>query len=206
MVDFPSNSHLQFDFLFTMTGLNFGRGTRELVLQQLRHLRTAASRHRCGGTESQIAHGHPKLPATVLDGARACRCRTSGRYPKLSSATGRRHLHQYRDQGPTGSRRHPADLVIHGCSRPHLIIACINFVNLSTAKSANRAREVGMRKVVGAFRGQLVRQFLTESVLFSVLSFAGGMVLAWWLLPLFNQLSERSLTFPWQEGWFFHSW
>jgi putative ABC transport system permease protein len=59
-----------------------------------------------------------------------------------------------------------------------LVIACINFINLSTAKSANRAREVGLRKVVGSHRPGLVNQFLTESVLFSVLSFILGLLVA----------------------------
>jgi putative ABC transport system permease protein len=84
-----------------------------------------------------------------------------------------------------------------------LIIACINFINLSTAKSANRAKEVGIRKVVGSFRSSLVKQFLTESMLFSFLSFALGILLAVLLLPYFNTLSAKSLSLPWQEWWLF---
>ena len=80
-----------------------------------------------------------------------------------------------------------------------LIIACINFVNLSTAKSANRAKEVGLRKVVGSHRGNLVRQFLTESLLFSFFSFVIGIFLTVLLLPYFNELSGKSLEFPWSE-------
>jgi len=82
-----------------------------------------------------------------------------------------------------------------------LAIACINFINLSTAKSANRAKEVGLRKVVGSHRIHLVRQFLTESVLFSVLSFALGILIAILLLPYFNLLSAKSLTIPWTAWW-----
>jgi putative ABC transport system permease protein len=82
-----------------------------------------------------------------------------------------------------------------------LIIACINFINLSTAKSANRAKEVGLRKVVGSHRINLVFQFLVESILFSVLSFIIGILLAAVLLPLFNTLSAKSLTMPWNEWW-----
>ena len=67
-----------------------------------------------------------------------------------------------------------------------LLIACINFINLSTARSANRAKEVGLRKVVGSYREQLMSQFLTESVLFSVISFLIGMQLAVLFLPLFQ--------------------
>src|SRR5665213_554879 len=82
-----------------------------------------------------------------------------------------------------------------------LMIACINFINLSTAKSANRAKEVGLRKVIGSSRSSLVKQFLTESLLYSFLSFALGIVLAWALLPYFNTLSGKSLTIPWFAWW-----
>lgn len=83
-----------------------------------------------------------------------------------------------------------------------LLIACINFINLSTAKSANRAKEVGLRKVVGSHRANLVNQFLTESLLFSALSFVIGILLAWALLPYFNIVANKSLALPWKEWWF----
>jgi putative ABC transport system permease protein len=82
-----------------------------------------------------------------------------------------------------------------------LIIACINFINLSTAKSANRAKEVGLRKTVGSFRSNIINQFLIESLLFSFLSFALGLLLAWLFLPYFNVLAAKSLSFPWREWW-----
>ena len=82
-----------------------------------------------------------------------------------------------------------------------LLIAIINFINLSTAKSANRAKEVGLRKVVGSIRSNLVNQFLTESLLFSLLSFVLGLLLASVLLPYFNQLTAKSLSFPWDAWW-----
>ncbi len=82
-----------------------------------------------------------------------------------------------------------------------LILACINFINLSTAKSANRAKEVGLRKVVGSLRGSLVWQFLTESLLFSFLSFSLAILLAVVLLPYFNELSAKSLAIPWSAPW-----
>ena len=82
-----------------------------------------------------------------------------------------------------------------------LVIACINFINLSTAKSANRAKEVGLRKVVGSHRISLVNQFLTESVLFSVLSFILGLLIAILLLPYFNTLAAKSLAIPWTAWW-----
>jgi putative ABC transport system permease protein len=74
-----------------------------------------------------------------------------------------------------------------------LLIACVNFMNLSTARSANRAREVGIRKVSGSTKGHLIIQFLTESILLSLLSLVLALGIAVLLLPMFNQLAGKSL-------------
>jgi putative ABC transport system permease protein len=75
-----------------------------------------------------------------------------------------------------------------------LLIACVNFMNLSTARSQRRAREVGMRKVMGALRGSLMLQFLGESMLLSVLSLMLALALTQAFLPIFNTLAERQLS------------
>jgi len=75
-----------------------------------------------------------------------------------------------------------------------LLIAGINFMNLSTALSGQRAREVGLRKTVGALRSQLVIQFLSEALLLSFISLFIGVVVAWVLLPLFNDLAGKSIS------------
>ncbi|HMI60387.1 MAG TPA: ABC transporter permease, partial [Puia sp.] len=67
-----------------------------------------------------------------------------------------------------------------------LIIACINFMNLSTARSVKRAKEVGLRKVVGSTRGPLIGQFLSEAILFSFLALIVSVALLYFLLPAFN--------------------
>jgi putative ABC transport system permease protein len=74
-----------------------------------------------------------------------------------------------------------------------LIIACINFMNLATARSGKRAREVGVRKVMGAARGSLVRQFIGESVMMSAISVLIGLLLMLLLLPFFNELVQKQL-------------
>ncbi|PWU04436.1 MAG: cell division protein FtsX [Bacteroidetes bacterium] len=74
-----------------------------------------------------------------------------------------------------------------------LLIACVNFMNLSTARSANRAREVGIRKVAGSTKGNLVIQFLTESILLSLFSLVLALAIAILLLPMFNELAGKSL-------------
>lgn len=83
-----------------------------------------------------------------------------------------------------------------------LLLAIINFINLSTAKSANRAKEVGLRKTIGAFKNSLVNQFLTESVMFSMISFVLGVLLAWGLLPFFNEIASKNIELPWTDWWF----
>jgi putative ABC transport system permease protein len=74
-----------------------------------------------------------------------------------------------------------------------LIIACINFMNLSTARSEKRAREVGVRKVIGARRSWLIIQFLGESVLMSVLALLLGVFMVYFLLPVFNDITGKQL-------------
>ena len=76
-----------------------------------------------------------------------------------------------------------------------LLIAIINFTTLSIGRSAGRAREVGIRKVIGSNRKQLVGQFLAESILLSFISVVIGLGIAWFLLPFFNELSGRNLSF-----------
>jgi putative ABC transport system permease protein len=74
-----------------------------------------------------------------------------------------------------------------------ITIACINFMNLATAQSTSRAREVGIRKIVGSTRGSLIRQFLFESVMVSLISLVLAMVLIQLILPTFNQLTQKEL-------------
>jgi len=81
-----------------------------------------------------------------------------------------------------------------------LIIACINFVNLTTAKSAERAKEVGIRKVAGAEKFQLIRQFIGESVLLCLVAFVITVVLSILLIPLFNHLAGKTIS----TGFFQH--
>ncbi len=75
-----------------------------------------------------------------------------------------------------------------------LIIACINFMNLSTARSANRAKEVGIRKVLGSIKSQLIGQFIAESVVITLISGVIGIGLSLVLLPFFNDLADREMV------------
>ena len=74
-----------------------------------------------------------------------------------------------------------------------LIIACINFMNLSTARSAGRAKEVGLRKALGSLRGQMIGQFIAESILYSLVAVVLALIACYYLLPSFNLLSGKEL-------------
>ncbi|MGH7493666.1 MAG: ABC transporter permease [bacterium] len=83
-----------------------------------------------------------------------------------------------------------------------LLIACINFMNLATARSANRAKEVGLRKVAGSDRGQIIKQFLGESILLALLATIIALVLVQTLLPWFNEMAGKHLYVSLANGWF----
>ncbi|MGZ3822001.1 MAG: FtsX-like permease family protein, partial [Mucilaginibacter sp.] len=80
-----------------------------------------------------------------------------------------------------------------------LILACINFMNLSTARSEKRAKEVGIRKAIGSVRMQLIGQFLSESLLMAMLAFGFSLLLTQLSLPFFNELSGKQISVLWSQ-------
>jgi len=85
--------------------------------------------------------------------------------------------------------------ILSGIAVLILLIACINFINLTVARSLKRAKEIGIRKVIGSYRRQLILQFLGESLILSLLAFVLSIFLANVLLPFFNEVSNKSLSF-----------
>jgi len=83
-----------------------------------------------------------------------------------------------------------------------LLIACINFVNLTTARSEKRAKEVGVRKAIGSGRRDLVLRFLAESFLLTLFSFAGALILVQLVLPAFNALTQTKIRIPYENPLF----
>lgn len=110
--------------------------------------------------------------------------------------------------GPSGAgftnQRDPMYLyLLGGIAVLILLIACFNFMNLSIGQASRRFREIGMRKVVGARRIQLVLQFWIEAICLSVLALALGIMFAEMLLPIFNHLADTSLTLTYARDWTF---
>ena len=83
-----------------------------------------------------------------------------------------------------------------------LLLACINFMNLNTARYQNRGKEVGIRKAIGSLRSQLVSQFLSESFLYAFASFFVSLAVVSIVLPWFNTMSGKALMIPWENIWF----
>ncbi|QDK79062.1 FtsX-like permease family protein [Spirosoma sp. KCTC 42546] len=83
-----------------------------------------------------------------------------------------------------------------------LLLACINFMNLSTARSQKRAKEVGIRKAIGSQRGQLIGQFFSESFLVVALSFGLSLAFVWFILPYFNEVADKQLVMHWTDARF----
>ena len=83
-----------------------------------------------------------------------------------------------------------------------LLLACINFMNLSTARSEKRAKEVGIRKAVGSLRSQLISQFFSESLLVVTFAFMISLFLATVFLPFFNEVADKKMSMLWFNPWF----
>jgi putative ABC transport system permease protein len=112
------------------------------------------------------------------------------------------HLYPFADGGVTDNK--PVRMVwlvgTVGCFV--LLLACINFINLSTARSGKRAKEVGIRKTIGSRRWQLVFQFFSESLLIVFFSYLLACILVSIFLPWFNDLSGKAMDMPWLDGYF----
>ncbi len=188
MADLPSNSHLQFDFVMPFVLLEWG-GQR---------LDQWGNNSYYTYVELTEAADPVAVNEKIRDfiGKHNTGSTTSLHLQKLSS------IHLDPD--------YIADIAGHGDIRYIiifsltaflvLVIACINFMNLATARSGNRAREVGMRKVTGAYRTDILRQFLSESVLYALVAFVLALGIAILLLPAFSNLSGKSLALNFSGG------
>ncbi|MDX1637313.1 MAG: FtsX-like permease family protein [Balneolaceae bacterium] len=105
------------------------------------------------------------------------------------------HLYSHHNDELAPNSRAVYVYIFSGIALAILLIACINFVNLSTARSAERAREVGVRRALGGYRGQLIGQFLTESVILAVAALVVSLMLVQWVMPLYRELSGKPFTF-----------
>lgn len=198
MKDMPSNAHFGYDILLSMDNVDYGFGnflshnfTTYIVLQK--------------GTDPKVFNTFFSsiLNKYVLPQAKSFlqiknmeEFEKSGNQLKyeLMPVT---KIHLYSDRFPELSPNGDIQnvYIFSAVALFILLIACINFMNLSTARSANRAKEVGIRKVLGSERKTLIWQFLTESVLVAIIGLVIALGITFLTLPFFNDVSTKSLQF-----------
>lgn len=206
MEDFASNSHLDYDFLITLTDVEFSPGeqTRWIQSNYFTYVVLQEGTNPGAFGDKMAAHIIKKyLKPALKEGGFAM-------WETIEDSTGISlqaltdiNLHSGMIPFEASSRNDVKIIWIFGIVAIFiLVIASINFVNLSTAKSINRAKEVGMRKVIGAVRGHLIGQFLMESVIITLFAFLVGGILSVLLLPYFHQMSGIDLVIPWSNPLF----
>ena len=204
MENFPQTSHLQYDFLLTLTAMEFGKGEQnnwdDYNYPDYILVRPGTDIARLEDKISRDITQNYFLPVMQKEGVKDID-KLIKQFSLHLQPISDINLYSYDIDDETAHGDIRFIWLFGAVAGFILIIACINFINLSTAKSANRAKEVGLRKVVGSHRGGLINQFLIESLLYSFLSFIIGVLLAWVLLPYFNTLAGKSLTIPWGEWW-----
>ncbi|MDP9078517.1 MAG: ABC transporter permease [Bacteroidota bacterium] len=195
--DMPRQSHLHFNLIKAMSGLPESRGTEWTSVNYLTYilLHKGFTEHDLDGYLRQATkkYAEPELMQYIHSSI----ADLEGKGDHFRFATmpiTKIHLYSpiTNEVEPSGNVQYVYIFIIIAAFI--LLIACVNFMNLSTARSAGRAREVGVRKVLGSNRETLIYQFLTESTLTSFISLCIALFIAALLLPYFNQLSGKQIT------------
>jgi putative ABC transport system permease protein len=196
--DIPSQSHFNFDLFLPMTENEDSRSSDEWLSNNYNTyllLHEGADPHRL---ESKFGGMILKYIAPLLKSAVNMSMddfTKGGGYVRFSmTPLTAIHLHSNKESelGANGSMQYV--YIFSAIAAFILLIACVNFMNLSTARSSNRVKEVGVRKVLGSLRPQLIFQFIMESTLISLISMILALLIAWALLPYFNQLAAKEMT------------
>ena len=196
--DIPHNSHFHFDFIFSMLNVEYGFGN------YLSHNFYTYLLLKPGTNYKAFEKNFPTyIDKYVLPQAKQImQIKSMDEFAKAGnkieySLMPLTSIHLYSDLFPELSTNGNIQYVyiFSAVALFILLIACINFINLSTARSSKRAKEVGIRKVLGTQRKALVRQFLTESTLTAVIAMAIAIGVARVVLPYFNDLSGKEMSF-----------
>ncbi|MFH1194902.1 MAG: ABC transporter permease [bacterium] len=196
--DIPSNSHIKFDYLFSMSSLGYDWGnylSSNFFTYLLLKDGTDYKEFEKNLEEYIVKYSWP-YAKTLMPVKNIEQFRKAGnRYEHSLTPLTDIHLYSNRttELSTNGSIQYV--YIFSAIALFILLIACINFMNLTTARSANRAREVGIRKVLGTERKKLISQFLSESVMLAFLSMIFAIVLMYLLIPLFNSVSGKNFVF-----------
>ncbi len=206
--DIPSNTHFAADFLLSLNGNGeIANGPRYWAMdnnfQTYLLLKEGTNKEDFASKFADYSRAKISLTAQQIMGTTIEEIEATGQYARY-------HLqeipdiHLYSDLSvelaPNGSIQYV--WIFSAIALFILLIACINFMNLSTARSSNRAREIGMRKILGSRRAGLIQQFLSESTLIAALAVVLALQLAVLALPWYNELAGQELTMPWASPLF----
>ena len=186
----PSNSHFTFDFLLSMASLTHPQ--RESWIQWNQFYTYLLLKENVSPQTVEA-----KIPAVLQKGMGA---EAAARYAPFLQPLPKIHLHSqlFREMSPNSDMAYI--YIFSSVALLILIVAAINFINLSTAQGSRRAKEVGVRKVLGSLRQQLVGQFLTEAILLCVFAIVLAISLAEFFLPTFNTLVNTNLEIAWRNN------
>ena len=195
--DYPANSHFEFDYLAAIHQFDFMKQKNWVAFSTMIYLKLRE------GTDPNTVEA--KLPAFVKQYAEGPIQQRNGvsydDYVKAGNGYNYHlqniqdiHLHSNLENELKANGNILYVYVFSIIAVFILVIACINFMNLSTARSTERGKEVGIRKVLGSAKKQLIGQFLTESTIISTLSAVVALLLTWIILPYFNDLAGRPLS------------
>ncbi len=194
--DIPKQSHFNFDFFVPMLE-NSGSSDDNWLSENWSTYILLKQNTDINQVESQLnpfmdKHVGPQLKSVINQSLEDFK--KSGGYIRASlTPLTAIHLHSNKLAELDGNGNAEFVYIFSGIAFLILIIACVNFMNLSTARSSNRAKEVGVRKVLGSLKISLIYQFLTESLLISLIALIFSMVISWLLLPYFNQLAGKNI-------------
>nr|WP_255552027.1 ABC transporter permease [Roseivirga sp. E12] len=201
--DFVSTSHLQGDFIMTLKDRKSGPGTSGWCCTNYNFYvkltpnasKTAIEQKLTNVRDTYIMDKYREIGKNGLDDLQ--KHQSYYLQPVQDIYLNKQNIGDNMTHGS-----HDLVWIFGGVALTILLLACLNFINLSTAKSIKRAKEVGLRKVVGSQRSGLIVQHLTESSFYSLLSVVLGTLIAWGLMPLFNKISAEALVIPWTSWWF----
>lgn len=196
--DVPHNSHLKFDFLLSITTweqLNYPIWLNSAVVSYFK-IRPNTTIEDVNNKYDFFVNTYIAKEVEMFLQMTMQQLGESGSYIRFSSQPLTSiHLHsQFSDElEPNGNIRY---LYLFGMIAIFLIVlACINFMNLSTARAANRAKEVGIRKTIGALRHKLIGQFMMESYLYTIIAILLALMLVSFSLNFFNSITAKNIAF-----------
>jgi putative ABC transport system permease protein len=192
----PENSHMEFDFLVSLnlTGLQNRPNYVSFSVHTYVMLKEGMSPGDVGAKMPDLVERYAAGPIQAQTGLSFKEYVAAGNgYRYFLQPIRDIHLHSHLESEIKANGNITYVYVLVAIAAFLILIACINFMNLATARSASRAREVGIRKIVGSTKKSLIRQFLFESLVMSLISVVVASFLVQLLLPIFNHLTQKQL-------------